>query len=293
MEKGSLVSIIIPSRNEKFLQKTIDDLINKAGGNIEIIVILDGYWPNPPLKENPRLKILHFSDPKGMRNAINSGVLLSKGKYLMKTDAHCMFDTGFDIKLTSNCEDDWVVIPRRLRLDAEKWSIQEPNGKPKPPIDYEFLCSPDFHDPRGGRWDQRTVERLGKKEYLIDEDMMFQGSLWFMTKKHFNNCIKALDDKNYGGFIREAYEIGLKTWLSGGHVMVNKNTWYAHLHKGPKYGRMYSLDKSENAKGIAYCNDFWFNNRWKEAKYDLAWLVERFWPVPSWTPDLVEKVRKK
>ena len=36
------VSVIIPSRNEHFLQKTIDDLLEKAEGDVEIVVVMDG-----------------------------------------------------------------------------------------------------------------------------------------------------------------------------------------------------------------------------------------------------------
>ena len=71
-----------------------------------------------------------------MRNAINSAAAIAKGKYLLKTDAHCMFGEGFDEILKAECDDDWVVIPRRKRLDAENWAIQDVG---KPDVDYEYL----------------------------------------------------------------------------------------------------------------------------------------------------------
>ena len=37
------LSIIIPARNEVYLNRTIKDLQDKATGDIEIIVVLDGY----------------------------------------------------------------------------------------------------------------------------------------------------------------------------------------------------------------------------------------------------------
>jgi hypothetical protein len=228
----------------------------------------------------------------GMRASINGAVTIAKGKYLMKSDAHCMFEKGFDRVLAADCEDNWIVIPRRFRLDAENWCIQE-SSKHKPPIDYEYLGAPGFFGAKGNKWDQRTMERMNKPEYLIDEDLSFQGSCWFMTKKHYDEFLHGMSEEGYGTFVREAQEIGLKTWLGGGRVMINKKTWYAHLHKGPQYGRMYFIDKKEMERGDAYCDDFWFNNRWSGAKHDLAWLIERFMPVPSWTPELIEKVRKK
>src|SRR3989344_259711 len=120
------VSIIIPSRDERYLQKTIDDLLVKAEGEIEIVVILDGYWPKTPLKNDPRVTVLHHGtvfDNPGMRESINRGILISRGKFIMKLDEHCMVDRSFDVKLAADCEDNWVVIPRRYRLDPENWSI--------------------------------------------------------------------------------------------------------------------------------------------------------------------------
>lgn len=61
MENSSLVSIVIPSRNEEYLNQTVKDLLEKAQGDIEIIVTLDGYWPNPSLIKDDRIKLIHKS----------------------------------------------------------------------------------------------------------------------------------------------------------------------------------------------------------------------------------------
>lgn len=293
-----MISVLIPARNEIFLHKTIKDLLAKARGEIEVIAVLDGYWPpTNELIDDPRVVYLHFGQSGGMRNGINSAAAIAKGEYLMKSDAHCMFDEGFDLKLKEHIpeyvnddgDDNWIVIPRRLRLDAENWTLQETE---KPPVDYEFLSSPADAGIKGNKWNQRTVERM---DILIDETMSFQGSCWFMTKNHYINRLGGMSSEGYGDFVREAQEIGLKTFLSGGRVYTNKHTWYAHLHKGKTYGRMYFLNSRILDAGNKYCDDFWFNNRWEGAKYDLAWLIERFGgdKVPTWTKELIESVRKK
>ncbi len=51
------VSIIIPSKNEKFLGKTIESIINNATGDYEIIVVLDGPTSYPIIKESKKLSI--------------------------------------------------------------------------------------------------------------------------------------------------------------------------------------------------------------------------------------------
>lgn len=118
-----MLSILIPSRNEYYLNRTIQNLLEKAEGEIEIIVILDGYWTDP-VKDNC-VHYIHRGVARGLRAGLNSAVALAKGKYIMKTDAHCLWDKEFDVKLIADCEPKWTIIPRRKRLDPEKWEVAE------------------------------------------------------------------------------------------------------------------------------------------------------------------------
>ena len=77
-----MLSVIIPSYKDPLLNKTVDDLLQKAKGDIEIICILDGYWCAPI--DDPRVKVIHFGKNRGMREAINAGVRLAKGEYIMR-----------------------------------------------------------------------------------------------------------------------------------------------------------------------------------------------------------------
>lgn len=275
------VSIIIPARNEKFLQKTVTDLLTN-GGDIEVIAVLDGYWPDPPLEGDNRLRILHRGYPKGMRAAINDAAAIASGEYLMKTDAHCMFAEGFDEVLKAECEDNWLVVPRRYRLDADDWCI----NKDRPEfLDYQYICYPDNPNDFGGptltgrEWRQRDRAR---KDILFDELMTWQGSCWFMPRQYFFD-IDGVDDVKYGTFGKEPQELGFKVWLGWGQMFVNKKTWYAHLHKGRKYGRGYSLRSSELIKGGKAINQWLvFQKAWIRQTLDIQWLIEKFAPVPGW-----------
>jgi len=241
-----MLSIVIPAYKDKDLQRTIDDIRQKAKGEIEIIVVDDE------------------KEMIGMRGCINKGVAQSHGEWIMKCDAHCIFDEGFDLKILSQIEDNWVVIPRRYKLDTDNWVVMD-----EPPIDYEKL----FINPEkigGVYWTQRAVER---KDILIDETMVFQGSCWFMSRKHWD-WLGGLQEEGYGTFTQEPIEIALKTWLGGGKVMVNKTTWYAHRHR--KFGRSTHISSKEVASGNAYSKDFWINNKWENRIHDLCWLMQRF-----------------
>ena len=274
MTDTGLVSIIIPSRNEKYLGKTIEDLLTKAVGEIEIIAVLDGYWPEPKIPDNDRLILIHRGSPLGMRPAINAATAIARGRYLMKCDAHCLFAPGFDQILKDDYEENCIVIPRRYALDAEKWEV---HNNPKYTIDYMYL-SKDLH---GEVWNEKNKDPE-LKEKLIDETMSAQGSCWFMQKDYFE-ALELEDEVNYGNFSNEFQEIGLKCWLSGGRVQINKKTWYAHLHKTE--GRGYSLGSGQIEKGVAYTNRWPTNTAWHKQTLPFTWLVEKFWPVPGWPED--------
>jgi len=281
----SKVSIIIPSRNEMFLPQTVNDLLSK-GSDVEVIAVLDGYWPDPPLQDDKRLVILHRGKAMGMRAAINAAANIASGKYLMKCDGHCMFSEGYDEVLQNDCDKDWVVIPARYSLDAENWVIED-NGKPR--RDYHYLCYPDPNKPHdsgmhGVEWWSRGKE-LSDPKYDIDDNMSFQGSCWFMYKDYFHNFLHGMSEVGYGNFTQEPQEIGLKAWLGGGAVKVNKKLWYAHLHKGKRYGRGYSQDRKEIVDGHLYSARYWMNNEWEKRVHDIDWLIEKFWPVPTWPED--------
>lgn len=290
MQPGK-VTIVIPARHELYLSQTVDDLLGKAAGDIEIIVVLDNCWQVPMLRDDPRLTIVHWGGRRGLRAAINAAACIGTGEYLMKTDAHCLFDEGFDEKLKTDCDTDWLVIPRRYALDADNWTVKD-----KEPVDSMYLHFPAIDENKqlglhGRTWLERGRAR---KHILIDEDMCFQGSCWFMPMRYFRDLIHPMDEANYGMFIGEPQELAGKIWLSGGKVMRNKKTWYAHLWKGLDYrakfreqmGFNYTrVGLKERKRGNAYSLDFWFFNRWADRKHDLDWLVERFWPVPSWPED--------
>lgn len=289
------VSVIIPSRNERFLARTVADVCAHATGDVEIIVIADAYWPDPLPPEDPRVIILHHGTALGMRGGINAGVRIATGDYLMKLDAHCSVAMGFDEVLAAECAEDWLVVPRRLPLDGETWGLQSRDDD-KYPIDYEFLSYgfqkwPDENSGLHGEpWRAR---RAARAEMLVDEDPSFQGSCWFMSRKHWDRVIGQMDDVNYGAFIYEPQELGLKTWLSGGSVMVNKKTHYAHLYKGKQYGRGWSKDGARIREGRLFGIDFWMHDRWSEATRSLSWLVEHF-QMPTWPDwDTVERHKRE
>ena len=257
-------SIIIPSRNEPYLQKTIQDLLVKATGKIEIIAILDGYWPKiSEIVNHPRVSYIHYSDSRGMRNAINTGISIAKYEFVLKIDAHVLFAKGFDEVLLKDYQENMVIVPRRYRLNPVNWGVIVDG---RSPVDYEYIDSSDLH---GVRWEEKARER---KDIMIDDIISAQGSCWFMKKSHFER-LGGLDDINYGTFFLEFQELAFKVWKYGGRVVVDKNTWYAHWHKTE--GRGYNFNSGEREKAVN------FMQGWRK---DPKWLkiIDKFKPMPTW-----------
>ena len=218
-----LVSVIIPARNERFLDNTIKEVYEKTGGAVEVIVSLDGksdYFS----KKIAGVKYIESKNPIGMRAAINKAVSRARGKYIFKIDAHCMLDNKYDLKLIAEHKDNWVQIPTRKRLDAHSWKLDET----RPDVNLMYVNS----DYKG------VVCRHQDHDELIHDTKTFQGSCYFITKDFFNE-LNLLDADEFGPFRHEAIEICFKVRSAGGRIIRNRKTWYAH----PRLGRKYKLKK--------------------------------------------------
>lgn len=293
MDKDKIeLSVIIPNRNNgkgaNFINDTINDVLKNAGCSVEVIVNVDEAWPSP-LLDDRRITYIHPSSPVGLRTAVNNCVRLARGKYILKTDDHCAFGKDFGKILIENHQENWVQIPRRYALDAENWKIDERTDD-KYPIDYMYIDFPrkgKAHDDgmHGVPWKHVRNLAQNKPEFDIDDTPSMQGSCYFMTKNHFDNFLGTLNatEGEYGNFAQESQEIGFKTWLGGGRLVVNKKTWYAHLYKGRQYGRMYRLDDADHKRGSSWSADYWLNNKWEGRVHDFAWFInEKFPGMPSW-----------
>ena len=233
------LSVVIPSYKDPLLHKIIDDILLKSelGDELEIIVILDNYWPTDPIKNDPRIKIVHLGANRGMRGAINAGVSVSKGEYIMRADEHCMFGQGFDRIITSQMEDNWIVTAKRFYLDPVKWEVMD-----IPPVDtMELKIS-------GGKFSGVDNKRVN--DIMIEESHAMQGSFWIMKRSWWDKVIGELDTELYGPHQQDSHEMVFKTWKAGGKLMVNKNTWHAHKHR--LFPRTHNNGSPENPANCEY-----------------------------------------
>lgn len=282
-----MITIIILSRTEKYLNNTIRDVLGKATGEIEVIPVLDGYPDDYPYEKikDPRVKYISLPLPddfeRHKRQGINVAVSIAKGEYVCWMDAHCVVAPGFDEVLARDCQDGWVMVPRRYKFDVEKWDRNV--EKDRPPIDYEYPMWQYLIKKNrlaGYKWEERSRAR---KDIMIDDIFIAQGSFFFMTKKHFNR-MGFMHTEGYTGWGQEGEEVCMTTILNGGRAVVDKNTWYAHMHKGQMHGRMYKWTNIEPS--YAYSFNYWVHQQ----KDFFVKLIEENMPIPNYPKNWKERL---
>jgi len=279
------VSIIIPSCNEKSenLVRTLESINANATGEHEVLIGFNGI-PDYRVGERKNYKFLFFPDNVGIKTNINALAALASGKYIYKSDAHCSFGKGFDEILQADMQDDWVVTPRFYVLDGKTWEWQDERF-----YDYFYLSCP-FTDPKGfrfkagGHWMEKTIEQDGYDGLWIDETPQIHGSGWFMTRDRFFE-LGGFPLQDPYGHAQEPLWLALRNWVEGGKVMVNKKTWYAHLHQDSK-DRGYPEDRAATERTYNLTAEYWV----KHPKFE--WFVDKFMPMPGW-PENWKELRQK
>jgi glycosyltransferase involved in cell wall biosynthesis len=299
------LSIVIPARNEEFLGLTIQNILDNIEGNTEVIAVLDGYdVPVPDIPKDERVRILKFDESIGQRAATNRAVELSDAKYIAKTDAHCAFDKGFDVKLMAKMKDNYTMVPVMRNLHAFDWVCPNGHRRYQGPSGVCTVCgeptkkeimwigktnpqskSYRFDNTLHFQYFGEYTKRPEYKEMLakdnLTETMSLQGSFFMCTREKYWEL--KLCDEDFGSWGQQGVEVACKTWLSGGRVVVNHDTWYAHMFRtqGGDFGFPYKISGNQVSKAREFSRQLFKEGKF-EGIHDLQWLIDKFSPVPDW-----------
>ena len=334
------LSILIPARNEMFLSKTIESILENIEADTEIIVTLDGNWAEPAITQHERVNVIYVPETIGQRSGTNIAAKLARGRYLMKVDAHCSFDKGFDRKMLEAFKetgDNVTMVPIMRNLWAFDWKCYKCGSRwyqgPTPErcmrqergVVPNEACDETKNFARRMTWsieakrgesahkNWKSRHSPGNASYCFDsephfqyfkefsrrpegqgditETMSLQGSCWMLTKEKYAEFAIGRDE--LGSWGNEGIEIALKTWLSGGRVLCNHRTWYAHLFRtqGGDFNFPYPQEGVRQTKKRVW--ELFFNNKWKPQIHPVSWLIEKFSPVPGWDEKSLTKLKSK
>lgn len=308
------LSILIPCRNEMFLAKTVEDILQNIEADTEIIIVQDGQWSDPGVPQHERVNMIYVPETIGQRAATNMACKLSKAKYVMKLDAHVSVKKGFDRVMLDAFKEigDSVttMVPVMRNLHAFDWVCPDGHRRYQSPSGPCKQCGKDTT--RDVVWIAK--ERPESRSFCFDsephfqyfndytkregyggdltETMSIQGSCFMMPRQMYwdlNVC-----DENFGSWGSQGIEVSCKTWLSGGRVLVNHRTWYAHLFRtqGGDFSFPYPQDEKKVQAAKAKAREMFFKNKWDKSILPLSWLVEKFWPVKGWTDEDLAKLKE-
>lgn len=306
------LSVLIPGRNEMFMALTVESILKNIRGNTEIIVGLDGGWANPPIKDDPRVTIYYANESIGQRAMTNQLCRLSKAKYVMKIDAHCTVDEGFDVKMMSEMKDNYTMIPTMYNLHAFDWVCPKCNNRtyqgPTPQKCFNSGCNgvPKrelIWKPRMSRKSEfyrfDTVlhfqyhgdrKRFVDKNDVLVDTMSAQGSCFMLTRDKYWEL--NISDEEHGSWGQQGTEVACKTWLSGGRLVTNRKTWYSHMFRtqGGDFSFPYPQSGKQVEQARKHSKKLFLENTWEKQIYPLSWLIEKFNPLPEWHDKGYEKI---
>lgn len=269
------LTVIIPARNEAYLEQTIKNVLANITGDTEIIVVLDGYLPDPQIHANDeRVKFIHFQESIGQRQAINAAARQSTADYIMKLDAHCAVALGFDAQLMVDAEvlgKSVTQVPRMYNLDIDTFL-----PKYHKLTDYMYIGLRENGELRAEYY--QKPHKQPKNGKLIDDIMCCMGPAFFLNREYFwetGGC-----DETHGGWGQQGIEVACKAWLSGGRLVVNKKTWFAHWFRG-HIGFPYTLSGKAVDSARKYSKDLWLNDKWDKAVRPFQFMLDKFNP-PGW-----------
>lgn len=187
-----LISVIMAVYNgEKYLQESVESIVNQSYKNFEFIIINDGSTDSTVnvLKSynDSRIKI-HHQENIGLTKSLNKAIRLSTGKYIARMDA------------------DDIAVPRRLEKQADFL-----NSNPEIGLVGSFGVKID----EAGQTIQKITLPVFDKEIrkqLIKENVFIHGSVMirkevFDQAGYYNEAFKYGQDYELWGRIAQIYKL--------------------------------------------------------------------------------------
>ena len=240
---GGMVSVLIPccKWDKEYLKRTIDSVKDAAGGEIEILSLFDRH-------------------EEGHRVLTNRMANKAKGKYLFRLDAHCAMSPEWDLRMKESCKENSVIVPMLDVLDTKTWGFSgKENGIVVLTPSFRNRTILHWKDSRDRNIEEPTMSIIGCA-YMIQRDTFLErGSL----------------NEGYGKWGAGGLEVSLKTWLTGGDVIIRTDVECAHLFR-PDNHTPFKINKAIMDKAYLDIGKMWASGNGPDQKRPLSWLVNMF-----------------
>lgn len=206
------VSVIIPAHNEQeWLNRTIDNIFKTAKGEIEVIVVLNGYEQ----EVDNKAKVLKAALNIGERGAMNWAVKEAAKTHILRIDAHCDFSPdGWDVMMEEVTDDKTITVAVLTAVDKQ-WNRLKGHW-------YGFArLLPTME----AKWEKPNRDHSAYK--TVEPNMTFTGCGFMLTKKFYEEIGGADESLPPMGAIGE--EFSVKAWVAGGKVQTRTDVMIGHI----------------------------------------------------------------
>jgi len=250
-----MVTVIISTINDSYLEKTVENVRQNAGGEVEFIVVNDGGSP----VNVPNATVINHFKIMGRRFSINQAARIAQGNYLFVLDSHCSMSKDWDIKMKESVRDNNLVYSVIRDMHPQTWQYL--------PGDYLHVS---LNDKYTEKWWNR--KKLADCE-IEEESIALTGCAWMVTRERYWQL--GGYDEVLGEYGWDGPEWALKIWMNEGKVILRTDVICGHIFGTNDSGKLYKCKMIPESQYVEYM-DKKYGNRIKE-------LFCLFPDAPNWT----------
>lgn len=259
------LTCIIPFQNEgNEIERTVANIRGTAGGNVKIILINDASTDNYDYKwiaDHYGCDYYHNEVNLGVAGSRDFGVDHCDTKYFVLLDGHMRFyHDNWHVNLLKELDNnpDCIVTSNSIvfTYDKDTKTYKNENGIDGRNVFGSYGASINMKEHGWeftGKWTKGILEGYSESDEVIPISCCM-GAV-YSTSKTFWNKIGGLQGlMKYGS---DEPLMSIKTWLSGGKVLLMKNWGVGHLYRGvsPYSVPLNSLDQNHIYLINLFCTD--------------------------------------
>lgn len=223
-----MITVIIPTVNDAYLEKTIINISDAAIEPLEIIVVDDG--SEIPVKNDFLTKhigrIIRHEKTLGRRVSINEAAREANGSHLFILDAHCSMSDGWDAKMLESCPEKGIVVSCIQDMYGESYEL-------RPGIYSHVYLNRGYEEKW---WNRKSVK-------TTEEMMCFTGCSWLIPKEYYWQC--GGYDESLGQYGWDGPEWACKVWMghNPGKVLLRSDVLCGHVFGTNEHNKLFKTSR--------------------------------------------------
>lgn len=217
-----MISVLIPTVDDPYLARTVEQVRKAAIGTVSFIIIDDGS-KSPVVSEH---RVIRHEKTLGRRVSINEAARIAEGSHLFILDAHCSMSPGWDVKMLESCPEKGIVVSCIQDMYGETFEL-------RPGVYSHVYLNRGYEEKWWARKPVKTTEEM----------MCFTGCSWLIPKKYYWEC--GGYDESLGGYGWDGPEWACKVWMGPkpGKVLLRSDVLCGHVFGTNDNNKLFKVSK--------------------------------------------------